>query len=930
MTFIDTWSVNMIKNNCKVQPTIFPFIRFSHLYDDRISNAFVFPLSILFFSFFLFNAVQVYAQKNVDELSSPAPNYTIKSKDNNFYRYTKKQNNAQYIRALAQAIRIKNNRPEAAKKYAQQVFDSAKQNENYIYQIKALVALGRISKVEKKYREAQQYFQYAFTLASQIEDDSLIIDVLLNTAEVQRLLDRYGEAKNSIKQVQNLIGDAGEISVQYDIQKILGNIYRSQSDHESALVHYLQSLAAARKLKTTSFLVLAYKNLAKTYGSLEDYASAIKYYTIILQVYEDKPKTKKKDIVLVLDSLSNDQRKMGDFVSALKNSRKSLSIKRSLKNKIDLDKTLLNLSVIHRKLSSYSYSLKYANELLTYAQDNLDYDNIISANNQIGLIYERLNQSEKAEKFFSDTINIFDSRDHKEKVFNPSYKAAALRGLASTYYKVEEYAQALKHARQALIIYNKQKNLSGLESVNRLSGEIYFKQENLELSLESFKSALGQSIEISSLWSKASNLIHLGEVEEKRANNDLAISYVLQGISTAKKLNAKSLIDDGYGVLKKIALSKGDFETAYSYISLQYDLLKERSSSDINQRIAEIEVLREVDVQEKKIDNLERKAKISSLELDRKDSELEILNNKKTISSLFVNVNKVFFVFSFLLFLLTLCFLLKCSRVCAKNRKIVEQSDKSLVIAHNDLFELLFFRDRSFFLLNNALKELLVNSLDESSKLIECISKPMESYNKELASQGAHSLQNDLNVLDSKLSDVLGIFLAQYKNINANPASLPLKTLCEDILQLMETVEQNERISFINLVANDVFVFTDSNAAQAFLTYLFSNFSPRFGAYDFVSFNSRDIINSPGQVKVELIIEIGINQRGNLSVDTSSGQVITEVKRESDVVQSIPLTNLSLDENICKIFTNKCQVKFDLAQNNQEHIFISIVFPNKS
>ena len=624
---------------------------------------------ILSFSFNLYADTDA---SPVEQVGSSLGNVSKRSYGSSFKVSEEKA--IQFSRVLNQASRLKATNTERARRYAQEVFDSAKNDINEEYQAKALIVLGQISKVDKDYKKAQQFFQYAFTLAAQLDSTELAIETLLNTSEVQRLMKRYEEARNSVDNAQKLAVEQSNQEFLIRCYTTLGNISLSQNNYESAFSSYNSALSLSQSYGDDEYLISAHKNIAKTYAGLEKFNSAIFHNQQALEIIEAAPKAHSKDVALQLELIASHQRRLGDFLPALKNARRALVIQRKNKNLASIEKLLLALAIIHRKLGSYDYALRYGTELLSIAIEREDHNQILSANNELALIYTQLIQYKNAEEFYKKTLAQFERKtDSTSDQPDLRYKAAALRGLASVYTKLARHEDALVFANHSLSIYKSLNRVSGSEAASRLIGQIYFRQGMHDEAIEAFELALSQARSTGARWSESSNLVHLGEVLLKKNQREKAKEVILEGLLIAEDISAKSLALMAYKSLMNMELENNNYKLAFNYLLQQHEIVRERSDDEVSQRIAELEILREMDLQERRIDILERQSRIDSLELDRKNSELNVLAQQNTIKALELEKEKtirMLFIFGLVLCFLLLALIFGCFIYSRKVKKV--------------------------------------------------------------------------------------------------------------------------------------------------------------------------------------------------------------------------------------------------------------------
>ena len=126
----------------------------------------------------------------------------------------------------------------------------------------------------------------------------------------------------------------------------------------------------------------------------------------------------------------------------------------------------------------------------------------------------------------------------------------------------------------------------------------------------------------------------MGWCSPKKKQQDNAKKIIFEGLAIAENISAKTLVLMAYDSLMKIELENESFKLAFDYLMRQHEIVRKESGDEVNQRVAELQILREMDLHERRIAMLERQSRIDSLELKRKKSEMDSLIQKNTIKTL--------------------------------------------------------------------------------------------------------------------------------------------------------------------------------------------------------------------------------------------------------------------------------------------------------
>jgi tetratricopeptide (TPR) repeat protein len=249
--------------------------------------------------------------------------------------------------------------------------------------------------------------------------------------------------------------------------------------------------------------------------------------------------------------------------------------------------TYNNLAIIHRFQGNYSSSIDNHLKALKIRETIKDTRGIARSNLGLGSIYNFMGKREEALKYKFIAKKLF------EEVHDTLYVAFTCNHIASIYFDMGKIIEAEEYNGQALMVFLRKVNLSGMADAFTLAGQIYeTRQEykdainNYEGSLNS-KDLLGQKegvVEMNSI---------LGRVYLKMNQLNKAQHYLNEGLVLAKQIGAKSYQRDLYLSFAKMdSISKNyasAFENYKLHIAYRDSLVNEKSAEKITQLQAEFE-----------------------------------------------------------------------------------------------------------------------------------------------------------------------------------------------------------------------------------------------------------------------------------------------------------------------------------------------------
>ncbi len=317
----------------------------------------------------------------------------------------------------------------------------------------------------------------------------------------------------------------------------LSKEYVAQRDHAKAIKYATISKIMAEKLVSAldiavskTWLANALQSIAYTLEMQESYSSALTQYKKELELREELGDKFKTTICL---------NKIGEILSAQDNLDasmeyfyKALKIADALNSKEDLMTIYNNIGIVYDRQSDFSKSLEYYNKTLELSTAMRDTNAMGISYSNIGTVYAEQGKNKEAFIYFYKFLkfaqitgnkknvaiaylnisNIFDTEGNFKKSFEMQFNAMKIfeelgnraelglinANIASTYIALAKSSEnrstkhsalndARKHLNEALMLYQKIRQLEGIGQVYRDLSEVEKLDGNFETSLENFR-----------------------------------------------------------------------------------------------------------------------------------------------------------------------------------------------------------------------------------------------------------------------------------------------------------------------------------------------------------------------------------------------------------------------------------------------------------
>ena len=711
---------------------------------------------------------------------------------------------------------------------AQEALALGEKNNDIKLQVYASLILARL--YEKKNQKNIPYNFYQFSVDALKNNSNLLRDpnILFYITAVARYQEKYQDghfyiAKGiSIKKREN---DLSYLTRAFSLQ---GNLYKGQKKYVESIKSYSNSLSYAIDLGSDEHIFKAYKNLASVYRKNGAHETALKYNKIALDIIEKKGDI--SQIAKILEYISTNQRSLGLYAPALQTAKRALSIQRALQDTDNIPSLLLSISISYLKLSSYDNALEYALEMLNIHEKNKHLNGIASASNQIGHIYFRLKQYDDALYYYKRTL----SQD--PAAIDTKYQAAAYRGIAAVEEENGNNAQGLEFAKKAILIYRNLKNNTGIASSINTIADIYQNMGKNNEAIDYCYEGLDLAKKMNDQWVEADFYLHLGELLIDRDINK-AQEYLQAAMDIAIKIKAKSIELDTYNAFVTLETKRENYKLALTYSKKVFSLTNDLSVDTVNERVAELQIIQEIEEKEREIEELKHTQQINSLELERQSSELNILNKERIISSLELeseHLNQKFLISIIVFIVIALSLLHFRYQLFKKTQRKIESQSKDIHIKNKKLEELNATKDRFFSIISHDLRG-PISSLVSLAKMLQ---ENLSSYNHTELKNYIDAIYDSSDQTHKLLDDLLSWATMQLRDTEPVPTTCSVIDITNAAIKNLDMLAKEKNIFINNIIGRNICIYVDKNMMNTVIRNLLANaikFTPKNGRINLLS-----------------------------------------------------------------------------------------------
>ncbi len=296
-----------------------------------------------------------------------------------------------------------------------------------------------------------------------------------------------------------------------------------------------------------------------------------------------------------------------DPVKAIGYTRAALTLATEIEDKKGMAASYNNLGVAYRSQGALDKSLEYYLISMRIYDNLKNQDGIATIKSNIATIYSMKKDYGQAMKYFEESYDHFTLLKDQPKII------VAMNNLGNLHSELQLYEQALKYFTQASQLSEKMGKLYS-DPLNNI-GNLYYKQGNYKQAIEYYERAMALAKKENNQMTVLNIMANMGEVFARQGQSSKAEHYLDSAAKLSKQLQAYVFEPS---ILKSLAFNyskQGKMREAYESFVL-YDQAKEKlNSEESTRKIAQMEMVLDLQEKEKEVERLKSQEEMTSLQL---------------------------------------------------------------------------------------------------------------------------------------------------------------------------------------------------------------------------------------------------------------------------------------------------------------------------
>ncbi len=482
----------------------------------------------------------------------------------------------------------------------------------------------------------------------------------------------------------------------------------------------------------------------------------------------------------------------GDFVTALNYDKTRLPIAISSNDSIHITSSLNFLGNDYINLGEYDEAYYYFTQSYKIARAIKDSIQLAIALHNVGIVFKELSQFDLSLDHFKLSSKISEL---SEDLDGPAY---TLNEVGDVYFRKGEYDSAENALLNAL-------TLTRQREIRILEPEIISRLARLYLSMDDFRRSSAYYDSLEMLHDKTQNEFGLAEAQLGKGKlllsqkeYDGASNLILEALSIAKRLDARSLEIDCLNTLSALSEGRGDYQNALMYNKQSKSLQDSLFSQDMMQKIFQDQVARQTESKDLMIAELSETQARQALELKRQS----FLRNIMVV----VLALTVFLLFT----------VYQSGQRRRRINKLLLEHQNEMKKRSLELEQLNQVKDKFFSVISHDLRS-PINAL---SAILDLMAKnqirpdELPKLTQELQLQFSHTKNLINNLLDWAL--------LQMDKLRIQAVKVDLQALVADNFTLLSSLHL-KKIKLTNLIPEGTFAYADLNMTSLVFRNLILN-----------------------------------------------------------------------------------------------------------
>jgi CHAT domain-containing protein/tetratricopeptide (TPR) repeat protein len=348
----------------------------------------------------------------------------------------------------------------------------------------------------------------------------------------QPAIEARRKALEKYQQVLPMFRALNDKSLEYYSSLLVGFIYHSSGESQTALTYYEQALNLCRSLGNKTDEPILLNNIGGVYDTLGEPQKALAYYGDALAIWSAR--NERSPQADTLNNVGLIHFRLGEPQKALDYYNQSLAIKRDLGNPIKITSTLSSIGLVYATLGEPERALGYLKEALDLQRAAKDIAGEGNTHFFIAYVHAALGDMTKALEAYNQALSL------QRTVGNRRGEGITLDSMGVVFNVLGQRQKALEYHKQALELQRATKDRRSEAATLEHIGYVHTLSGELERAAQDYNEALELSRAVGDRREEANVLQGIARLERERGDLPAARKRLEEAIAKIETVRGQT------------------------------------------------------------------------------------------------------------------------------------------------------------------------------------------------------------------------------------------------------------------------------------------------------------------------------------------------------------------------------------------------------
>jgi len=462
---------------------------------------------------------------------------------------------------------------------------------------------------------------------------------------------------------------------------------------------------------------------------------------------------------------------------------------------------LLNIGICYYSLDHFEKAAEYFLRSLKIKEKLNDLNGVAALYNNMGNVFKEMNNIARSTESYRKGLEI-SRRSGNQRII-----ATTLANLAINFKLTGRYDSAIRYNQEALRIRESIGDRRGasvsLNNIAIIYADTAFRGMNRDTALRYLERSVQAKEEVGDRRGTGLCLVNIGQLYSDMHRYEMAARYIGKALELSSELKSPTLAMACYESFSDLYRKKGDYRSAFEYLS-KYIVIKDSLfTEETTRKIAEMQVRYETEKKETENELLRKESSIRELQISRQ----KVLRNYLILSSLLILAIAIFLL----------------SRYLMKQRvnRILEEKNRQLALLNAT-------KDRFFSIIAHDLKNPFGALVSVSGQL----SEKYESLGEEQKFRSIGLISRSAVTVYRLLENLLDWARSQTGMLPFRQEEFDISEVVDTGFEFIRLGAEKKGLTLLSGIPRNTMIFADRNMIVTVVNNLLANavkFSERPG-----------------------------------------------------------------------------------------------------